>query len=89
MSMAVNIPEDMGEHLLAYARLARRSEEEVVRRALEAYLSIPPDLREELEDWQCLGAAALEKVAPSQGEVWQWPGNSPQIGDALHAVVGE
>jgi hypothetical protein len=63
--MTVNIPDEMGERLLAYARPAREPEQEMVRRVLEAYLSISPDLREEPEDWQLLEAEALENVAPS------------------------
>jgi predicted transcriptional regulator len=67
MSMTVTIPNEISERLHAWARAAKEPEEEVVRRALEAYLSIPPDLREELEAWQDLGAEALEKVAPAVG----------------------
>lgn len=70
MSMTVTIPNEVGERLHAWAQAAKEPEEEVVRRALEAYLAIPPDLREEWEDWQFLGAEALEKVAPSSDEAW-------------------
>lgn len=68
MSMTVTIPDEIGERLHAWALAAKESEEDVVRQALEAYLSVPPELREELEGWQYLGAEALEKVAPNAEE---------------------
>jgi hypothetical protein len=35
-----------------------------------AELAIPPELREELEAWQRLGAEAVENVAPLAHESW-------------------
>jgi predicted transcriptional regulator len=70
MSLTIQLPEEVEDQLRRWAKLANQTEEEVVRRALESYLAVPPDLREELEGWQQLGAEAIEKVAPTANETW-------------------
>ena len=70
MSLTIHLPEDIEEQLRQWAAMADLTEEDVVRRALESYLSVPPALREELDGWQQLGADALEKVAPIANEAW-------------------
>ena len=64
MSRVIQLPEEIEGRLRRWAELAHQSEEDVICRALDRYLAIPPDLREELEAWQQLGAEAIEKVAP-------------------------
>lgn len=68
--MIVEVPEDIATELRRWAALANEPEGEIVRRALASYLAIPPELREELEAWQRLGAEAIEKVAPLANEAW-------------------
>jgi hypothetical protein len=48
MSVTVELPKDMEARLRNSARLANQSETEIVRRALESYKAVPPDLRDEL-----------------------------------------
>jgi predicted transcriptional regulator len=70
MPLTIHLPPEVEEKLHSWAERANESAEEIIRRALESYLSIPPDLREELEAWQQLGAEAIEKVAPNADEAW-------------------
>jgi predicted transcriptional regulator len=70
MSLTIHLPEEVEARLRRWAQLANQTEEEIVRRALESYLAIPPELREELEGWQQLGAEAIEGVAQSANETW-------------------
>jgi hypothetical protein len=63
MPITIHLPEEIEQQLRRWAELAEQSEDEIICRALESYLSVPPDLRVELEAWQQLGAEAIEKVA--------------------------
>jgi predicted transcriptional regulator len=64
----IEIPDAVHERLRAWAEAAQRSEEQVITNALQAYLSIPWPLREEMQAWQTVGAQAIEKAAPAADE---------------------
>lgn len=68
--MTVTLPSEIERQLREWASLAHTSPDDVVARALASFLAVPPDLREELEEWQQLGAEALERVAPLKNEAW-------------------
>jgi predicted transcriptional regulator len=68
--LTIRLPEEIERQLHRWAELANQSEEEIVCRALESYLAIPPDLRDELGAWQQLSGEAIEKVAPAAHEAW-------------------
>ena len=70
MPTTIQIPDSVHEKLRAWAEAAKVSEEQVITDALEAYLSIPWPLREEMQAWQAVGSQAIEKVAPAADEVW-------------------
>jgi len=70
MPTAIEIPDAVHDKLRAWAEAAQVSEEQVICAALEAYLSVPWPLREEMQAWQAVGAQAIEKVAPAAGEAW-------------------
>ena len=70
MPIPIEIPDTIHEKLRAWAKAAQVSEQQVVTDALEAYLSIPWPLRQEMQAWQAVGSQAIEKVAPAADEVW-------------------
>jgi predicted transcriptional regulator len=70
MPTTIEIPDSVHEKLRAWAEAAQVSEEQVIVDALEAYLSIPWPLREEMQAWQAVGAQAIEKVAPLANDAW-------------------
>jgi len=70
MSLTIQLPNEVEARLHEWSRIANEPEADVVCRALEAYLAIPPALRDEMEAWQQLGAEAIEKVAPNEHETW-------------------
>ncbi len=70
MPLTIHLAEQTEQHLRDWAAQANESEDEVVRRALESYLAVPPDLRDELDAWQQLTGEAIENVAPSANEAW-------------------
>ncbi len=70
MSITLQLPEEIEVQLHRWAELSRQSELDIVVRALQSFFSVPPELREELEAWQLLGADAIEKVAPLTNEAW-------------------
>jgi predicted transcriptional regulator len=71
MPTTIEIPDAVHEKLRAWAEAAQVSEEPVITDALEAQLSIPWPLREEMHAWQAIGAQAIEKVAPAAAESWR------------------
>ena len=70
MSTNIDLPEPLHEKLRSLAQSTDQSEEQIICAALEAYLAIPPLLREEMQAWQEAGAEAIEKVAPIANEAW-------------------
>ena len=70
MPLNIELPEEMESRLRHCATLTRQSEQDIIRRALETYLAVPVELREELEAWQQLGAEAVDAVAPGDHEAW-------------------
>jgi len=68
MPTSIEVPGALHERLRAWAEAAHVSEEQVICDALEAYLSVPRPLREEMQAWQAVGAQAIEKVAPAADE---------------------
>jgi predicted transcriptional regulator len=70
MGLTIEIPDEMRDRLQEWAQQAQTSEGDVILRALDAYLAVDPNLREELTDWQVLGAESIELVAPIANEAW-------------------
>lgn len=70
MPTIVELPDALQERLRSWAKAANQSEEQVIRAALESYLSVPWPLREEMEAWQVAGGEAIQKVAPIENEAW-------------------
>ena len=70
MPTSIEIPDAVHDKLRAWAEAAQVSEEQVICDALEAYLSVPWPLREEMQAWQTVGAQAIEKAAPAADEAW-------------------